>query len=206
MRCFAHYVGLMLVMSGSLQALEFRRHPDADTATVNAILATGSIRAGDTDRLVSYLDQLPTKKYTVIHLSSPGGDLYEGMKLGRLFRKQRIKTVVEGGEMCASACALAFLGGRDRNGRPWMSSTTTSHLGFHAFRNGDGSLTGSTDEVQSVVAKVLEYGREVDAPIDVLIANFGTASSEMYWFRRNELLHLGIKVWDMTNDCFLPCN
>jgi hypothetical protein len=61
-----------------------------------------------------------------VYLNSPGGTLYEGMRLGRMFKDERIKTVVEGGEMCASACAIAFLGGRDRQGVKWMSSTTTS--------------------------------------------------------------------------------
>lgn len=189
-----------------LSALEFHRHPDADSDALNAILATGKVSAGDADRLLNYLRALPNKQHTAIYLSSPGGDLYEGMNLGRLFRNKRIKTVVEGNEMCASACALAFLGGRDRNGQSWMSSTTTSQLGFHAFRNGDGSLTGSTDDVQRIVSEVLQYGQDVRAPMDIFVANFGTPSSEMYWFRRNELLNLGIKVWDMTNECFLPCN
>lgn len=208
MRNWAYWFVLVSLMgwsSGSLQALDFRRHPDADSNKLNAILATGEVRAGDADRLLNYLRTLPKKQNTAIYLSSPGGNLYEGMRLGRLFRRERIKTVIEGGEMCASACALAFLGGRDRQGRRWMSSTTTSQLGFHAFRNGNGSMAG-TDDTQLIVSHVLQYGRDVAAPIDILIANFGTPSSEMYWFRRNELLYLGIKIWDMTNKCFLPCN
>ncbi len=199
-------ISLMGCASGDLRALEYSRHPHADSNKLNAVLATGEILPGDADRLTAYINALPEKPNTAIYFASPGGDLYEGMQLGRLFRNVRIKTVVEGGEMCASACALAFLGGRAPTGERWMSSTTTSQLGFHAFRNGDGSLTAPTDETLNVASDVLAYGRDVRAPIDILIANFGTPSSSMYWFRTNELLSLGIKVWDMTNKCFLPCD
>jgi hypothetical protein len=37
------------------------------------------------------------KPNTAIYLSSPGGSLIEGLKLGYLFKEMRIKTVVEGG-------------------------------------------------------------------------------------------------------------
>jgi hypothetical protein len=54
--------------------------------------------------------------------SNSVGSLIEGLKLGYLFKDMRIKTVVEGDRpknLCASACALAFLGGHDSQGRPW---------------------------------------------------------------------------------------
>ena len=85
------------------------------------------------------------------YLASPGGNLYEGMKHGLLFRQHRIKTVVEGGSDCASACALAFLGGTDSEGRPWRSSSSNSRLGFHAFR-GISERAINEDEVQRTAA------------------------------------------------------
>ena len=43
---------LVVMSSGRLQALEFRRHPNADSNKLNAILATGKLGAGDADRLL----------------------------------------------------------------------------------------------------------------------------------------------------------
>jgi hypothetical protein len=187
------------------QGLEFQPHPKIAKPRLTAIFASGTVEPGDALFLQGLLRKMPRKPHTAVYLSSPGGDLYEGMRLGRFFRKNRIKTVIEGGAMCASACAIAFLGGRDRNGKRWMSSTTTSKLGFHAFRNGDGTKHADTDKIQRIVADVLMYAQEVRAPSDILQANFGTSAADMYWLRQNELLALGIKVWDLTNDCFLPC-
>lgn len=189
----------------SVYALDFVRH-SINSKRLNAILVTGEVRVGDTERLLKYVRSLPSKNNTAVYLSSPGGNLYEGMKLGRMFKSERIKTVVEGNKICASACALAFLGGRDRQGAKWMSSTTTSRLGFHAFRSAEGSKASLTeDETQRVVSDVLQYGRDVDAPLEILIKKFATPSGSMYWFSENELLRLGVKVWNMEKKCFLPC-
>ena len=81
--------------------------------------------------------------------------------------------VVEGNSVCASACALAFLGGHDNSGEPWRSSSSNSRLGFHAFASADAPLQNE-GETQLVVSHVLAYGREVQAPLDLLILNFAT--------------------------------
>jgi hypothetical protein len=185
-------------------AMEFSRH-DTDSPVFNGVAARGVIEPGDTAKLQRYLAQLLRKRNTGIYFSSPGGDLAEGIKLGRLLQAERVKTIVDGYEMCASACALAFLGGVDRSGNRWMSSTTTSRLGFHAFRNGDGSTTANTDETQAIVAAMLKYGRDVHAPMEIFIRTFGTPASSIYWFSNAELLGLGIRVWDNDRKCFLPC-
>ena len=56
-----------------------------------------------------------------VYLNSNGGLLKDGFKMGELFNKYRISTVVTNGQTCASACAFAFLGGKYRtingNGR-----------------------------------------------------------------------------------------
>ena len=100
-------------------AMEFTIHPNADRMpAVTAILASGPIEDGDVERLERFIATAPIRATTAIYLASPGGSLYEGMRLGLLFKEHRIKTVVEGDEVCASACALAFLGGHDNAGKP----------------------------------------------------------------------------------------
>jgi hypothetical protein len=198
-------VGLLIaavsVPSGTL-ALEFSVHPNNKSRTLTAILATGDIRRGDLEKLKTFLSQTGRKRNTAIYLASPGGDLYEGMSLGRFFKYKHIKTVVEGGHECASACAIAFLGGTDNSGNPWRSSSTTSRLGFHAF-NAPNSGPISPDQVQQIVADMLDYGITVKAPIGLLIEGFRTPSHNMLWLSQRDICALGIKLWSVELDAFI---
>jgi len=198
------YFGILIgvFIFSSLNALEFSKHEN-DSKTLNAIMATGEIRYDDVENLDRYLSYLPKKKHTAIYFNSPGGNLLGGIRLGRYFKDNRIKTVIQGDSICASACALAFLGGTDKDGNKWMSSTTTSHLGFHAFSKGDGTKYADSDLTQRVVAEILKYGYYVDAPMEIFIKQFSTPSHQMYWFSKSEELKLGIKVWDTVNNCFI---
>lgn len=192
---------LFLIVS-SLSALDYSLHMN-NSKTLNAIYATGGIKANDTYRLEDFISKLPIKKHTAIYLDSPGGNLYEGIRLGMYFKSKRIKTVVDGNKMCASACAIAFLGGTDYQGNKWMSSTTNSRLGFHAFRNANGVKKIDSNDAQRTVGDILKYGKRVSAPMDIFIHNFSTPSEDMYWFSTKELIDLGIKVWDIHGDCFV---
>jgi len=185
-------------------ALEYRVHPGNKSKTLTAVLATGEIMQGDTVRLGTFLDSLPKRKNRAIYLASPGGNLLEGMALGKFFQERHIKTIVEGGQVCASACALAFLGGTDNDGQPWRSSSTNSLLGFHAFRS-SGTENISSDDVQRVVALMIAYGREVHAPIDLLIVGFATPSNKIYYVPNRTICALGIKLWSVETDSFV-CN
>ena len=199
--CFAF---LALMNAHIAQALEYTLHENNNSKTLTAIFATGVIEEGDTERLGSYLRKLPFKNSAVVYLGSPGGNLYEGMTLGLLFRKNRIKTVVEGGYDCASACALAFLGGTDNEGRPWRSSYSNCRLGFHAFRGISGRAINE-DEVQRTVADMLRYGKAVNAPIDLLIAGFSTSSRDIFWVSQTDICALGIQLWSNATNQFV-CN
>ncbi len=192
---------IVLAFSKDSDALEFSVHPN-NSQSLNAIFASGDVEQGDTEKLGRFLQGLSDKKNTAIYLSSPGGSLYEGMRLGRYFTANKIKTVVEGGHDCASACALAFLGGRDRKGNPWRSSSDNSRLGFHAFSTPGQGLEDS-NQTQRVVSDVLSYGQDVDAPLEVLIINFATPSHEIYWLSFVETCSLGIKLWSNTYNKFL---
>jgi hypothetical protein len=55
-----------------------------------------------------------SRSSSVVYLSSGGGLLRDGYRLGELFRKYQITTVITGGQVCASSCAIAFLGGLHR--------------------------------------------------------------------------------------------
>lgn len=172
--------------------LDFLIHQNS-SPTLTAIMVSGEILPNDTEFLEQFISAQPTKKNIAVYLESGGGSLYEGIKMGMYFRASRIKTVVEGGADCASACALAFLGGTDNDGTPWRSTSSNSRLGFHAFSS---SLEINSDEVQRVVADILKYAVSVDAPIYVILRSLETPSDEIYWLSHLEACEIGVKVWD----------
>lgn len=49
-----------------------------------------------------------------VYMNSPGGTLQDGYAIGAVFRKRGVATRVTDRQVCASACAVAFLGGRFR--------------------------------------------------------------------------------------------
>ena len=192
---------MVTVMPRTTLALEFSVHPNT-SPKLTAILAKGLVEDGDTERLDAFLSLQPQRSRTAIYLDGPGGSLYEGMRLGRYFSRNRIQTIVEGGQDCASACALAFLGGRDANGQIWRSSSDNSRLGFHAFTSED-SMPKNEDETQLIVADVLSYSRDVEAPLQLMIINFSTPSNSIYWLSHLEICGLGIRLWSNATNRFL---
>jgi hypothetical protein len=95
---------------------------NAGRSDLAVFLIEGVIVGGETLTLEGFVGKLPPNKSVAVILNSPGGNLDEGLKLGRFFHRARISTFVLGyGGGCASACAIAFLGGRDRDGRPSRS-------------------------------------------------------------------------------------
>ena len=127
------------------------------------IRLTGLIEAGDADRLRKMVEKLrgpaapaPGAPLATIELSSKGGDLYEGLKLGYLFREFDIATVVRKEDLCLSACALAFLGGTQSHARqpptPGRSLEIGGQLGFHNFYlTSPGDLSASSKDAREGV-------------------------------------------------------
>ena len=75
-------------------------------------------------------------------LSSGGGRLSDGYKLGEIFKQYQIKTIVTDGQSCASSCAIAFLGGKFR------SMHHDAVLLFHAPYIGNGIAIDCSDRGQ----------------------------------------------------------
>jgi hypothetical protein len=99
------------------------------------IYLSGEIARGDAERLVKLIadNRIPA---ATLYFDSPGGNLLEGLALGRLVRKlgfwtdigrRRGETNETAGGICLSACAYAYLGGVYRFHRD------DSKYGVHRF-------------------------------------------------------------------------
>lgn len=102
--------------SGRQQILELAGQIDGDSWAVLERLADDMTTCTVTG--VPYL--------RVIYLSSTGGFLEDGFRLGRTIKEEDFATILAETTLCASACAVAFLGGQRR------VMSDTSVLLFHA--------------------------------------------------------------------------
>jgi hypothetical protein len=185
-------------------ALEISKHA-SDSAEVNAVQLKGKIEDGDTFDLQVYIANLPKKPVVVVYLNSPGGNLREGMRLGRFFYQNKIETAVEAKTYCASSCALAFLGGReDATGKPHRTKASTAGVGFHSFtREFDKDKSYTAEDLKLVVQRtqtdvfgLADYLKAVNADPDVLRLMLRTQATEMNFISNEEALSLNIRVWD----------
>ena len=184
-------------------AIEISKHA-SDSAEVNAIQLKGKVEDGDTFDLQVYISNLPKKPTVVVYLNSPGGNLREGMRLGRFFFDNKIETSVETKTACASACALAFLGGRDgATGKPHRTKASNAGLGFHSFSREFDNKSYSADDLKIVVQQtqsqvfvVAEYLKAIGADLDILRLMLKAQSNQMNFVSNDEALALNIRVWD----------
>ena len=192
-------------------ALEFAKHP-TDSATVNAIEVNGKIETGDAVALQAYIAKLPHKTVTVVYLNSLGGSLEEGMALGRLFHRARIRTAVVGKDVvCKSACSTAFLGGRDfETDEPWRAKGSTARLGFHSFEIDWGDKEYTAQDMSNAIARtqkitlaMADYMIEVGASLEFLRARLRAPVESMSYMSNEEALSLGIYISnDKTGELF----
>lgn len=70
----------------------------------------------------------------VAFVNSPGGDLWTGLRVGRLIAERGLATVVAG--HCNSACAIMFMGGRERRFADNLAPALT-HVGLHGAHRTD---------------------------------------------------------------------
>src|SRR5262245_48702704 len=92
------------------------------------VFIVGALETADYDQ---FLTRIGSLSGAIVSLQSEGGKVVEGIQIGEAIRLKKFVTLVPAGSYCASACALAWLGGARR----FMA--TTARIGFHAAYNAD---------------------------------------------------------------------
>lgn len=90
----------------------------------------GGVEAGDAKRLEAYLKANPST--TSMRMDSPGGNTMEGYRLGYTIKNHHLNTIVMDGKSCVSACATAFMAGKN--------TMIMGILAFHVSWIKDGNL------------------------------------------------------------------
>jgi hypothetical protein len=90
---------------------------------INVFFIDGVIDLGDESEFASAVSDINS---ALIFLQSPGGSPLAAIEMGKLIRLRRFSTIVPKDALCASACALIWLGGSHR------LVDKQGALGFHA--------------------------------------------------------------------------
>jgi hypothetical protein len=121
-----HRIGVLIVLlfslTGATAAEIDVKHVENGSSL---IVIEGEFESQDIDTFRSRIAQLPSTK-TIVALRSDGGSLVAGIRIGALIREKKFSTLVPDGASCASACALAWLGGSRR------FVGQDSSVGFHS--------------------------------------------------------------------------
>lgn len=147
---------------------------------VPTIVVDGELNRYDAIRFEDIAKQIQGR--ALVELNSPGGSLDAGIEIGRIIRRYEFSTVVH--DVCASACALAWLAGRLK------IASTSARIGFHvAYVDGEFQETSGTGN-----ALVGLYIGELGLGANVVRYVTGAAPAEMQWLNFRDAELLGIDV------------
>lgn len=168
------------------------------TEWCNGYLINGEIAKGDYEKVRNSLSQ----SYFIIpsfFLNSPGGDVDEAIKIGRLFRKYLIQTIAPNDYgkgpwlyasnskgnpllchgnncMCASACALIWFGAVTRQGIVGLHRPQILDEQFKISPPAEAAKT-----YRQALQKITDYLKDMEVPNPMADAMVATTSSEIQW-------------------------
>jgi len=162
-------------------AAEFSKAASGDGGP-DTILVVGQLSPGDERQ---FINAALNSENAVVIFQSPGGNLLAGIEIGKAIRLKGFSTVVPDGVQCASACALAWLGGRRR----FLSDT--ARVGFHAaYIKAEGQAAVSS----AGNALVGAYLNQLGLPSPAIVYITGTPPDEIQWLNFADARRYGIDV------------
>ena len=146
----------------------------------NVITVEGPLDSADGDLFAAKAASL---RSAIVAFSSDGGSLLAGVRIGEAIRRKGFSTFVPDGRRCASACALAWLGGVER------FIGISGKISFHA------AYDAASDESGVGTAVVEAYLSKIGLPYEAVIyITQQTASNEMTWLNMSDAAQRGIRV------------
>lgn len=167
---------------------------------------TGEIQKGDTEKIeleitkrnLAFQDRAKKDKTThtpkvrlgLIQISSNGGDVYESMKMGEWFRKNKVQVINPQDSPCYSACVFALAGGVVRIG---------SNIGLHAFysntsKNPNFDYDIENNKYQKVEKDIRDYLQRMRIPTALLDEALQTPSTSVHVLTEDEAKKFGLLV------------
>jgi hypothetical protein len=179
LRCIISVLAGMMVVEAEAAQIKVISKAGTDCPVIRV---KGQFSAGDAKKFETTI--LPFKK-AVVEFASEGGTIYDGLVMGKLIRGLGFWTVVRAGKTCASACAIAWLGGSRR------FVEKGAKIGFHAAYVKHKNKTEENGMANAIVGAFLtKLGLNEDA------VAYATASGpwQMTWLTPKAAREVGIEV------------
>lgn len=187
----------------AMAAMVYQVHTgDKDIST---LVLRGQIVAGDLGRLQRVTAKIPASQRIALMLDSPGGNIDEGIAIGRYIYAAKITTVAIQGPGCHSTCAFVFLAGRDASEQPMRIMMKGARIGFHqgAISGVSANQTYSASDIatatqmgQDMVKRVNGYFQEIKADPEFLTMMLSAPNRSITLLNEFDALRLGIYVMD----------
>lgn len=154
----------------------------------NVIVVSGALEDEDREKFERVAQQYSEAR---VFFKSPGGSVLAGVSIGEAIRLKGFSTGVRSGDVCASACALAWLGGVKRQ------LQRGSRLGFHAAYVNDGDVSKESGLANAIVGA---YLTRIGLPVSAVVYITKAGPSDMTWLSPNEGEASGIKFEFLDQD------
>jgi hypothetical protein len=171
-----------LCLSQPAESAEFKKSP-TKAGGLDFIEVVGDLAVGDEKKFV---DVAISSADAVVVFHSRGGSLFAGMEIGRAIRLKGFSTLVPDNMLCASACALAWLGGRVR----LMSDT--ARVGFHAAYTDDNNGQANVSSAGNAV--VGAYLNQLGLPTSAIIYITDSPPNGIQWLSFADAQRVSIDV------------
>ncbi len=192
--------GTLTVESTSIPGLTAK-----SAIVTNTLRFTGLIEVPDADKLRAELAKIRAKTQpgdgpmATIEFSSKGGDLLEGIKIGYLLREFDVATLVREGDLCLSACALAFLGGTQSRQPPAAIPSRRiaigGKVGFHNFTINVGHVQAETrNDAAAGISRSFDLARAGAARMMRFVTDMGVEPAFIA-----ELVGLAPEAWQYVD-------
>jgi hypothetical protein len=184
-------IASLSLLTAVSQAAEIQVARSAAAGVPTRVFVTGEMFTGDEARFAKHVFEMVDG---IVILDSPGGDVEAGLAIGRTIRERGLATLVPIKYECASACALAWLGGRVR----YMSPKGA--IGFHAaYYLGQG---GQMSERGMPNALVGAYLNGLGLSDEAIIFITSAPPESMNWLTFETANRIGIEVlpWEVSDE------
>jgi hypothetical protein len=177
-----HVLALMVLLLVPQAAAAANIEVKQVDAAAALVLIEGDLELGDIE---AFRNKVGAVSKATVAFRSDGGSLLAGIRIGMMIRVKNFTTIVPDAAQCASACAVAWLGGAHR----FMG--VGSKVGFHAAyvqKAGGPTESGPGNAVLGA------YLDQIGLPEDAIVYITQAAPSSMKWLNMEEAAQHGIEV------------
>lgn len=161
------------------------------------IFLDGEIRPGDAEKLAKQLIQ--DRTFIRVMVNSPGGDLFEAMRLSELIERTYLIVRVNPSGYCISACFFLFLSGYERVavgplneiGSP-MDSKIIGAVGVHRpYLKSPTGQAESLERQEKIIKQIREYLITRSVAQYLIDEMMSRPSTDVYWLTDRDLEVIG---------------